>query len=207
MSKQAGGLGAFIGSVLGKDAVSELEKAGLSLGEPANGDLENTGGAKGARGSEMDFQLAGKSLGAATQAIRDRFSRAGMGGPSAAASAAPPAEMVEAEAHKRDIAGGGGLSPTEGESVRKLAAKATPELPRIKPSPELIKALKDGDVETFNSLRPAGRLDLTGINLSKRNLSGIDLRYCELARSDFSGTDLTGALLQYANLDRAVFEG
>jgi stage V sporulation protein K len=207
MSKQAGGLSAFIGSVLGEDAVAELKKAGLNLGEPANSDPANTGGAKGAPGSEMDFQLAGKSLGSATQAIRDRFSRAGMGGPSAAASAAPPADMVEAEAHKRDVAGGGGLSPTEGESARKLAAKATPELPRIKPSPELIKALKDGDVETFNSLRPAGRLDLTGINLSKRNLTGIDLRYCELARSDFSGTDLTGAQFQYANLDRAVFEG
>ena len=175
MSNLGQGLREAVGNILGADAVKELAKAGIDLNTPANGGEPGT-----QRTPEMDLSLATNRLGAASQVIKDRFAKKSPSGSAAAATAELPVDLVEAEQHKRDLDGSNGLKPVEGESMRKLAAKAAPDLPIIRPSAELLKFLEAGNVEEFNAQRPAGRLDLTGINLSKRNLAGIDLRYCEL---------------------------
>ncbi len=195
-------LSKIIGNVLGEDAVKQLAKVGVDLSK-----VEKKGTAGGSPETVLDFNLASETLGKATAAVRERFKSTPPKGPTATVSAPLPEEVEEAEKHKEDL-GEGGSKPEKGESMRKTAAKAASlELPIIKPSPEVIEALLNGDVAKFNEIRPAGRLELSGIDLSKRSLVGIDLRYCELSRANFRGADLSGALLQNSNLSRAILEG
>jgi uncharacterized protein YjbI with pentapeptide repeats len=86
----------------------------------------------------------------------------------------------------------------------------------------LIEKLLSG-VETWNQWRAEHptqdqeRLDLTGVNLSGANLSGVDLSEVNLSEASLSGADLseaklyaaclTGANLSHANLSGAVLNG
>src|SRR5262245_4902314 len=63
--------------------------------------------------------------------------------------------------------------------------------------------LREGNVAEFNRTRPRGRIDLTGIDLSRKALPGVDLDDVVLARAALVQTDLTGASFRRTVLDRS----
>ena len=67
----------------------------------------------------------------------------------------------------------------------------------------LIELLKKNEVELFNKYRPDAQLDLSGANLAKLSLRGIDFTRCDLTRADLSGCDLSGAKFDSAVIERA----
>src|SRR5262245_47999177 len=67
--------------------------------------------------------------------------------------------------------------------------------------------LERGDVEEFNRRRPRYRLDLTGVDLSGKDLRNVNLSHSILDRAMFRGSDLTGANLDDASLERAELTG
>lgn len=200
MSDVTGDMGTIIGRVLGPDAMDQFTRATARSDEKAHPVLPNPA-------PELDFSEATDTLAMASRSLKDRLLRKAPTGPAATIQIPPPSETQEAEAHRQDLQDGPSANPKGVSTTRKEAAKPDPELPLIRPTPELVKLLHEGAIEEFNAQRPAGRLDLTGFTLSRRNLTGIDLRYCELSRTDLSGTDLTNARLQHAQLDRAMLEG
>src|SRR5262245_17184046 len=63
--------------------------------------------------------------------------------------------------------------------------------------------LRAGNVEEFNRTRPPGRIDLTGLDLSRKSLRGVDLDDALLARASLVQADLTGASFRRTVLDRS----
>jgi stage V sporulation protein K len=72
---------------------------------------------------------------------------------------------------------------------------------------DLVALLREGRIEEFNTLRPLGRIDLTGISLANLNLSRVNLEDAILTRVDLSGAVLENALFNRAVLDRADLSG
>jgi stage V sporulation protein K len=153
----------------------------------------------------INFNLATESLGKAASSLR-RIMDQRATGPLATATQEAPSEVQEEKRHKEEL-GGSAPEPGKGESMRRFAARTEQDLPLVPVSTILIKLLEEGKIQEFNQMRPAGRLDLSGICLAKRNLSGVDFRYCELSRADLRNVDLSHALLQHATLDRTNLEG
>ena len=61
-------------------------------------------------------------------------------------------------------------------------------------------------VEEFNRLRPSS-VDLSGVNLSGKTLSGVDFSEANLSRANLSGAQLNVANLSGANLSGAKLNG
>lgn len=69
-------------------------------------------------------------------------------------------------------------------------------------NPEHLKIIKQG-VKAWNEWREKNRFlrpDLSQVNLSKANLSNVNLEYANLSKANLSKTNLTEANLTYANL-------
>lgn len=79
----------------------------------------------------------------------------------------------------------------------------TLEMSRRERVEHLKDLLRDGNVEEFNRLRPADKIDLSGIDLTGRNLDEVDLRDCDLTRAILEGTSLRNAKFQHSILEHA----
>jgi uncharacterized protein YjbI with pentapeptide repeats len=107
--------------------------------------------------------------------------------------------------------------PSPSHSFEPAAESATPQMASVptelqREVEQLSKAertrfcidlLEDGKILEFNALRPAGAIDLSGIDLSYADLRGVDLRHANLSRAVLTSANLSGAFLQQARLDRA----
>ncbi len=185
--------------ILGTDRVDELEKD-FDL---AAHNEDQTSPVTPKTEAQLNWKRATLSLHEKNETLR-RLGKV-PSGPTAAAVAELPQDQAATEEAQRELDPSSG--PTKRESINKAAARLETKLPLITASEELLKLLKDGKVDEFNATRPAGRLDLRGISLVKRNLEAVDLRFCELQGADLRGADLSRALLQHADLSRADMEG
>jgi len=81
------------------------------------------------------------------------------------------------------------------------------ELPLEITDQELGELLKSGNVEEFNKIKRdwVGKINFDGINLSKMDLTLVDLRYTSLRNADFDYTNLTTAFFNGADLEQASF--
>src|SRR5262245_39096808 len=69
-------------------------------------------------------------------------------------------------------------------------------------SASLRALLERGDVAEFNRSRPRTRFELSGIDLTAKDLRDVDLSFVDLDRAVFRGSDLSGARFDGASLQR-----
>ena len=72
---------------------------------------------------------------------------------------------------------------------------------------ELKTLLKEGKIQEFNGVRPAGKIYFSGIDLSGADLTEANLRRADLIEANLAGANLTKANLTGANLYRADLTG
>lgn len=96
------------------------------------------------------------------------------------------------------------VQPFNGSMYTEGSAGAAPSQGSGPETSERFAALlREGKIEEFNRLRPAGELNLRRISLRGCDLSGVDLRNADLTGADLRGVILNGARLQHAIFDRA----
>src|SRR5262249_14123113 len=68
-----------------------------------------------------------------------------------------------------------------------------------------IELLQQGDVENFNKIRPKGALDLSGVDLRGKGLTGVNFDDVILTRANLERACLTNAKMRRVNAEQASF--